>query len=304
MMTLMNPYQHCTLCPRGCGVDRTKTRGRCGCGDTLLLSRAALHFWEEPCISGTGKNAPGSGTVFFSGCSLGCCFCQNHEISRGAVGKAVTRHRLAEIFLELQAKGAANLNLVTPDHYLPDVLAALAAVRPQLRIPVACNCSGYETPDTVRALAGQTDIFMPDLKFFDPALSEKFACAKDYFAVASSAIPEMVRLAGPPRFDENEMLQSGVIVRHLVLPGHHKDSLLLLDWLAAALPKDGFILSLMSQYTPYLQSPYAELNRKLSSYEYKNVVARAEVLGFEYIYTQQRTAAKEEYTPPFDLEGV
>lgn len=304
MIKLTSPYQHCTLCPRNCGVDRTQTRGRCGCTDTLLLSRAALHFWEEPCISGTGKDAPGSGTVFFSGCSLGCCFCQNHEISRGAVGKATTQARLTEIFLELQAKGAANINLVTPDHYLPDVLAALSAARPGLRIPVACNCSGYETVETVRALAEHANIFMPDLKFFSPDVSEKLARAKDYFAVASPAISEMVRLAGPPRFDDNEMLHSGVIIRHLILPGHHKDSLQLLDWLAEALPKDGFILSLMSQYTPYLQSPYAELNRKLSSYEYKAVVAHAEALGFAYIYTQQRTAAKEEYTPPFDLEGI
>lgn len=301
---MISAYQHCTLCPRNCGVDRTQTRGRCGCTDTLLLSRAALHFWEEPCISGIGKDAPGSGTVFFSGCSLGCCFCQNHEISRGAVGKAVTQARLCEIFLELQAKGAANINLVTPDHYLPDVVAALAGVRNQLCIPVACNCSGYETVETVRALASQTNIFMPDLKFYSPALSEQFARAKDYFAVASRAISEMVQLAGSPRFDKGEMLQSGVIIRHLVLPGHHKDSLQLLDWLADTFPKDGFILSLMSQYTPYLPSPYTELNRKLSSYEYKAVVTHAEALGFEYLYTQQRTAAKEEYTPPFDLEGI
>ncbi|MEG0804511.1 MAG: radical SAM protein, partial [Pygmaiobacter sp.] len=272
--------------------------------DRLLVSRAALHFWEEPCISGIGENAPGSGTVFFSGCSLGCCFCQNYQISRGAVGKEISVARLCEIFLELQQQGAANINLVTPDHFAPAILAALSAAKPALTLPIACNCSGYETLKTVRALAEQVDIFMPDLKFFDPDLSGRLAAAPDYFAFALPAICEMVRLCGAPVFDAAGLLRRGVIVRHLVLPGHREDSLHLLDALAAALPTDSFILSLMSQYTPYHTGAYPELNRRLSTFEYKTVTRRAEELGFDYLYTQQRSAAKEEYTPPFDFEGV
>lgn len=300
----MNEYQHCTLCPRRCGADRTRGNGRCGASDQLLCARAALHFWEEPCISGSGEHAPGSGTVFFSGCSLGCCFCQNHAISRGLSGKAISRDRLVEIFLELQAKGAANINLVTPDHYLPDVLWALAQAKGRLHIPVACNCSGYETLQTVDLLAQAVDIFMPDLKFCDPALSNSLANAPDYFEVALPAVCRMIERAGPPVFDGNGLLTRGVIVRHLVLPGHRDDSEELLRRLAAAAGTAGYILSLMSQYTPYFDCGHKELNRRLSSYEYRCVTQTAEQLGFAAVYTQQRTAAKEEYTPPFDGEGV
>lgn len=300
----MTDYEHCLLCPRQCGIDRTRAKGRCGCTSRLLLSRAALHFWEEPCISGSGEQAPGSGTVFFSGCSLGCAFCQNYEISRGAKGKEATAGRLAEIFLQLQNQGAANINLVTPDHYLPHIEAAMALAKPSLTIPVAANCSGYETPETIARLAAFTDIFMPDLKFFSEALSGQLAGAPDYFAVARRAVLQMVELAGKPVFDGDGMLKSGVIIRHLVLPGHKDDSLALLDFLSQNLEPDAFVLSLMSQYTPYRKLPWPELNRRLSTYEYRTVTDAADRLGFALIYTQQRSAAKEEYTPPFDFEGV
>ena len=302
-MDLSN-YTHCTLCPRQCGVDRTVQPGVCGATAILHVARAALHYWEEPCISGEGPAAPGSGTVFFTGCALHCCFCQNYQISEQPTGKAVSEQQLADIFLQLQAQGAANINLVTASHYLPGVLQALKLARPALTIPVAYNCGGYETAASIDALADHIGIFMPDLKYYDSALSAQLCHAADYFAVASEAVRHMVALAGPPVFGPNGLLQRGVIVRHLVLPGHREDSLNLLRWLAKNLPKDSFILSLMSQYTPYRTLPFRELNRRLSSFEYNTVVNAALDLGFTHAYTQQRTAAKEEYTPDFDLTGL
>ncbi len=300
----MTGYEECRLCPRGCGIDRTRQIGPCGGGSLPRLARAALHFWEEPCISGEGENAPGSGTVFFSGCTLRCCFCQNYEISAENRGREVSEERLGEIFLQLQAQGAANLNLVTGTQYLPSILRALETVGSRLQIPVAWNCGGYETVESVDALAGRVQIFMPDLKYYDGALSSRLSRAPDYFDRASRAIRRMIELAGPPVFDPHGLLRSGVILRHLVLPGHREDSLKLLEWIADTLPREEFLLSLMSQYTPYRQLPYPELNRRLSSFEYGVVVNRALDLGLTHTYTQQRTAAKEEYTPPFDLTGV
>lgn len=300
----MTDYQNCTLCPRNCGCDRSRQTGYCGMTDKLTIARAALHFWEEPCISGEGSRAPGSGTVFFTGCSLGCCFCQNHLLSKEHVGKQIDAKRLAEIFLELQEKGAANINLVTPDHFLPDILSALKSVEGKLIIPVACNCSGYETVCTVDRLSQYVDIFMPDVKFFSPELSFDFAGAKNYFKTALAAIKQMLFYTGAPVFSQDGMLVRGVILRHLILPGHTDDSLLILDALAKEIGTEGFIISLMSQYTPYFDCGHKELNRRLSSYEYRKVIDHAEQLGFEAIYTQQRSSAKEEYTPPFDAEGV
>ena len=300
----MTGYENCHLCPRNCGIDRTRNPGPCGGGSLPRLARAALHFWEEPCISGEGKDAPGSGTVFFSGCTLRCCFCQNFEISEENRGREVSEERLCEIFLQLQQQGAANLNLVTGTHYLPSILRALDIAGDRLQIPVAWNCGGYETIESVEALAGRVQIFMPDLKYYDSALSGRLSRAPDYFDRASRAICRMIELAGPPVFDARGLLTSGVILRHLVLPGHRDDSLRLLDWIASNLPRDEFLLSLMSQYTPYRPLPYRELNRKLSSFEYNAVIDRALTLGLTNTYTQQRTAAKEEYTPPFDLTGI
>ena len=300
----MTGYKDCKLCPRGCGIDRTQHIGPCGGGSLPRLARAALHYWEEPCISGEGKDAPGSGTVFFSGCTLRCCFCQNYEISAQNLGREVSEERLGEIFLQLQSQGAANLNLVTGTQYIPSILRALEITGDQLRIPVVWNCGGYETVESIEALAGKVQIFMPDLKYYDCALSARLSRAPDYFDRASRAILRMIELAGPPVFDPRGLLRSGVILRHLVLPGHREDSLRLLDWIASALPRDGFLLSLMSQYTPYRKLPYPELNRRLSSFEYNKVIDHALDLGLTRTYTQQRTAAKEEYTPPFDLTGV
>ena len=300
----MTGYKDCKLCPRGCGIDRTQHIGPCGGGSLPRLARAALHYWEEPCISGEGKDAPGSGTVFFSGCTLRCCFCQNYEISAQNLGREVSEERLGEIFLQLQSQGAANLNLVTGTQYIPSILRALEITGDRLRIPVVWNCGGYETVESIEALAGKVQIFMPDLKYYDCALSARLSHAPDYFDRASRAILRMIELAGPPVFDPRGLLRSGVILRHLVLPGHREDSLRLLDWIASTLPRDGFLLSLMSQYTPYRKLPYPELNRRLSSFEYNKVIDHALNLGLTHTYTQQRTAAKEEYTPPFDLTGV
>ena len=300
----MTGYKDCKLCPRGCGIDRTQHIGPCGGGSLPRLARAALHYWEEPCISGEGKDAPGSGTVFFSGCTLRCCFCQNYEISAQNLGREVSDERLGEIFLQLQSQGAANLNLVTGTQYIPSILRALEITGDRLRIPVVWNCGGYETVESIEALAGKVQIFMPDLKYYDCALSARLSRAPDYFDRASRAILRMIELAGPPVFDPRGLLRSGVILRHLVLPGHREDSLRLLDWIASMLPRDGFLLSLMSQYTPYRKLPYPELNRRLSSFEYNKVIDHALDLGLIRTYTQQRTAAKEEYTPPFDLTGV
>lgn len=300
----MTGYKDCKLCPRGCGIDRTQHIGPCGGGSLPRLARAALHYWEEPCISGEGKDAPGSGTVFFSGCTLRCCFCQNYEISAQNLGREVSEERLGEIFLQLQSQGAANLNLVTGTQYIPSILRALEITGDQLRIPVVWNCGGYETVESIEVLAGKVQIFMPDLKYYDCALSARLSRAPDYFDRASRAILRMIELAGPPVFDPRGLLRSGVILRHLVLPGHREDSLRLLDWIASTLPRDGFLLSLMSQYTPYRKLPYPELNRRLSSFEYNKVIDHALDLGLTRTYTQQRTAAKEEYTPPFDLTGV
>ena len=296
----MNIPTHCTLCPRRCGADRTKTQGLCGGGARIKAARAALHFWEEPCISG----ARGSGAVFFSGCALRCCYCQNHAISAGNFGKEISVERLAEIFLSLQQQGAHNLNLVTAGHYLPWVCAALDLVKGRLSIPVVYNTGGYETAQAVAALRGYVDIWLTDFKYCSAALSAEYSAAPDYFTVASAALEAMLAQAGPPRFDADGMLQSGVIVRHLALPNAGADTRAVLDYLAA-LPRGGFLLSLMSQYTPfYKAAQHKALSRRISTYEYRRAVDYAVSLGLEEGYMQQRSSAKEEYTPAFDLEGV
>ncbi len=291
---------HCTLCPRRCGADRTKTQGPCGGGGRVKAARAALHFWEEPCISG----ARGSGTVFFSGCALRCCYCQNYTISAENFGKEISVERLAEIFLALQEQGAHNLNLVTAGHYLPWVCAALDLVRGTLTIPVVYNTGGYETAEAVAALRGYVDIWLTDLKYCSAALSAQYSGAPDYFEVAGAALQAMLAQAGPPRLDADGMLQSGVIVRHLALPGAGADTRAVLEYLAA-LPRGSFLLSLMSQYTPcYKAAQHKALMRRISTWEYRRAVDYAVSLGLENGYLQQRASAKEEYTPAFDLAGV
>lgn len=284
-----------------CRVNRTKSKGFCGCLDTAKVARAALHFWEEPCL--TGKR--GSGTVFFSGCTLRCCYCQNYKISAGNFGKEVSAERLAEIFLELQEKGAHNINLVTATQYLPQVMTALTQVKNSLKIPVVYNTSGYERIETIRALEGFVDIYLPDFKYFSNEIAYKYSKAKDYFKAASSAVKEMARQAKMPVFDAEGIMQKGLIVRHLVLPGHWRDSMEILNWLAENLPKGCFLLSMMSQYMPcYKSARHQDINRRVTTYEYEKVVEEALKLGLTDGYIQQRSAAREEYTPPFDLNGV
>jgi putative pyruvate formate lyase activating enzyme len=291
----------CNLCPRECGVDRLANLGFCECDSQIKVARAALHFWEEPCISGS----KGSGTVFFSGCTLRCCYCQNFRISSEGLGKEISARRLAEIFLELQEKGAHNINLVTPTQYSIQILYALDIVRSKLHIPVVYNCGGYERLETIRELKGYVDIFLPDLKYFSSELSLKYSKADDYFEVASAAIKEMISQIGVLNLDNSGIMQKGVIIRHLVIPGARKDSFKILNWISENLPKDKYLLSLMSQYTPaYKSSEYKELNRRITTFEYKSVVEEAIRLGLSNGFMQERSSAKEEYTPPFDLEGV
>ena len=287
----------CILCPRLCGVDRTERVGYCGSGSLPKVARAAKHHWEEPCISGT----EGSGTVFFSGCTLGCVFCQNREISRGGTGREVTVEHLADIFKRLEGQGVHNLNLVTPTHFTPQILQALELSKPT--VPVVMNCGGYERVETLRQWEGKVQVYLPDLKYFSPELSAKYSAAPDYFAVASKAIQEMHRQQ-PQLVWEGDLLKSGLIIRHLVLPGCMKDSLQILDFLDKHLPKDSFLLSLMSQYTPTENcKQFPEINRRVTTYEYRKVADRAAELGFSG-FAQDRRSAKEEYTPPFNLEGV
>ena len=294
--------KNCQLCPRLCGADRTRQApGLCGGGPQVRAARAALHFWEEPCISGT----QGSGTVFFSGCSLGCCYCQNFRISAENFGKELSVHQLAAIFLRLQAQGAHNINLVTATQYAPWVTAALDEARAQgLRLPVVYNTGGYETEQTVRALAPYVDIWLTDMKYVSSALSGEYSAAPDYFAVAAPALRQMLAQAGPPVFGADGLLQRGVIVRHLALPGALHDSLAVLRFLAGLGPQN-FLFSAISQYTPfYRAAQHKALSRRISTYEYRTVVNEAVRLGLTNGYMQEKSSAKEEYTPPFDLEGV
>ncbi len=291
----------CNLCPRECGVNRNTRPGYCGSGSEIKTARAAPHYWEEPCISGT----KGSGTVFFSGCGLKCCYCQNYKISSEGYGREVTPERLADIFLELQGKGVHNINLVTAAQYLPGLLRALDIAKPKLRVPVVYNTSGYERIEAIRALEGYVGIYLPDIKYFSPQLSQAYSKAKDYFDIASAAVKEMIRQTGAIEYDEQGIMQRGVIIRHMVLPGHREDSIDILRWISNNLPEDKFLLSLMSQYTPaFRATEHCGINRRVTTYEYECVVKEALRLGLSSGFVQQRSSAKEEYTPPFDLEGV
>ena len=299
---------HCTLCPRACGADRAAGQtGLCGAGDTLRAARAALHHWEEPCLSGDPAAPTGSGTVFFSGCALGCCYCQNYGISQEGQGRPLTEARLAEIFLELQTKGARNINLVTATQWLPWVLPALDSARRRgLRLPVVYNTGGYETVQTVQALAGYVDIWLTDFKYDSPALAAELSRAGNYPAVADRALRAMLRQTGAPVYDPEGYLRRGVIVRHLVLPGQAADSQAVLRRLAAVRRQEEvpFLLSLMSQFTPFYHAADHGLGRRITSYEYRKVVDAALALGLTDGYMQEKSSAREEYTPPFDGEGL
>ena len=291
----------CTLCPRQCHADRTRGQGFGGGGGKVKLARAALHFWEEPCISGK----KGSGTVFFSGCPLQCCFCQNYPISCENYGAEIPVERLAEIFLELQGQGAHNINLVSAGHYAPWVAEALRLCGDKLSIPVVYNSGGYESVNTLRLLEGKVDVYLPDLKYADQERALRYSGAADYFPVAAAAIREMVRQVGLPVFDKEGMLQKGVVIRHLVLPGGMKDSMSVLDWVARSFRPGEVLISLMSQYTPFYRSrEFQELGRRVSTYEYNKVAGYMMDLGLTQGFMQERSSAKEEYTPEFALQGV
>lgn len=295
----------CNLCPRECGADRTAgQKGYCLMDDKIFVARAALHMWEEPCISGE----KGSGTVFFSGCNLRCAYCQNYEIAAGRKGKEVTVERLSEIFLELQEKGAANINLVTPDHYLLAVIKAVRLAKQNgLALPVVYNGSGYEKPEAIASLSGIVDIFLTDFKYMDAGLAKKYSKAPDYPDVAKKALACMAEITGDPSFDEEGMMKRGVIVRHLLLPGHKKNAKDVIRYVHETYGNHVF-LSLMNQYTPFQrlmgEADCEELCRKVTRREYEAVVDYAIGLGVENAFIQEGETAKESFIPDFDGEGV
>lgn len=304
MNTLMELYDNCTLCPRKCGVNRNSgKRGFCGMTSELFLARAALHYWEEPCISGTN----GSGTVFFSGCSLKCVYCQNHVIAACGSGKAVSTQRLTDIFLELQYKNAHNINLVTPTHYVPHIIEAITEAKKRgLNIPIVYNTSGYETVENIKRLEGIVDIYLPDFKYYDSSVAKKYSNACDYSECAVSAIKEMLRQTGSAIFDSDGIMQRGVIVRHLVLPGNLKNSKAALKLLYDTFADDIYI-SVMSQYTPMPHldiSEYRELKRTLTKGEYSYIIDYAANLGIKNGFMQEGSAAEESFIPFFDNTGV
>ena len=289
--------EHCRQCPRNCGVDRTRGVGYCGVPWGFRVSRAALHMWEEPSISGVR----GSGTVFFAGCNLRCVFCQNRAISHGAMGREMDGGTLEGLFLRLQDEGAHNINLVTPSHYTLQLARLLERARPLLHIPVVWNSSAYESVDSLRALDGLVDVYLPDVKYFSPAVSAAYSSAPDYYAVAVRAISEMLRQVGDARLYSDEgILLRGMILRHLILPGCRADSFDLLESLAKKFGTDAFLLSLMGQYTPEFaeDAPYHNLHRRLTSFEYQSVQNLANDLGFDG-FSQDLTSATSKYTPEF-----
>ena len=292
----------CNLCPRECGAGRKDGQtGYCLSDNRIFVARAALHMWEEPCISGEA----GSGTVFFSGCNLRCVYCQNYQIAAGKKGRQVSVKELAEIFLMLQAQGAANINLVTPDHYIDQIVRAVLEAKDMgLLIPVVYNGSGYEKREFIRNLAGIVDIFLTDFKYMDGELAEKYSKAPDYPAVAKGALAEMVRIAGSAAFDEKGMMQKGIIVRHLLLPGHKKNAKEVIRYLYETY-QDKIYISIMNQYTPFVKtgvdSGFKELRRKVTRREYESVTDYAIDLGVRNAFIQEGDTARESFVPEFDL---
>jgi len=283
-------YTNCKLCPRGCGVDRTAGQtGFCRCGDTALVAKAMLHHWEEPALAGPG----GSGAIFFGGCSLGCKYCQNAAISGTPVGQPVDSAGLRKMMEDLIAQGAENIDLVTPGHFLPTIVPALAE---KLSVPVVYNCGGYESPEALALLEGKVDIYLPDLKYADSALARQLSNAPDYFPVAAQAIREMFRQVGPVKW-QGEKLVSGVVVRHLILPGHTENSLKVLDWIGENFAPGEVLVSLMRQYTPMGGLP-APFDRRITDDEYDSVLSWMYLNNLEG-FTQEATAADSAFIPDF-----
>lgn len=296
-------FTKCEICPRKCGADRSAgQRGRCGTDARILVARAALHLWEEPCLSGTR----GSGTVFFAGCSLGCVFCQNREIRDGDAGISVTPARLAKIFLALQKAGAQNINLVTPTHYAPFLCEVIPLARAGgLSVPIVYNCGGYERVETLRLLRGLIDIYLPDMKYADPALAARYAAAPDYPEISRAALREMTEQCPSLVFGPDGMMKSGVIVRHLMLPGAYRNSHEVLKYLALTYG-DRIYISLMNQYTPMpgIKDRYPELADPVPEKDYRRLCAYAVRLGITQAYVQEGGTVSESFIPSFDGEGV
>lgn len=291
----------CTICPRRCNINRTLKKGFCGETRNIRVAKAYLHMWEEPCIS--GRN--GSGTVFFTGCNLRCVFCQNHKISQENTGREVSTEELAKIFLNLQEQNAHNINLVSPSHFIPWLAEALKTAKSRgLRIPVIYNSNAYESVDALKLLEGLIDVYLPDLKYYDDGLAQKYSSAPNYFKTASSVVLEMYRQVGSPVFDDKGLIRRGLIIRHLVLPSLSGDSKKILKWIRQSLPPAVYI-SLMSQYTPVFRAPeFPEINRRVAPEEYDDVVNFCLEIGLDNGYIQEMDSAIEAYVPNFDLEGV
>ncbi len=290
----------CNLCPRNCKTDRKKEKGFCGVLDKMVVARCGKHFWEEPPISGEN----GSGTIFFSGCNLKCVFCQNYKISAECFGKEITEDELCEIILRLQDSGVHNINFVTGTHFADKIASALDKIKDKLYIPTVYNCGGYEKEETLLMLKDYIDIYIPDFKYFRGELSLKYSGAKDYFEIAKKAVDICIKNAGKPQFFENGIMKKGVVIRHLVLPGFYKDSIEILKYLDKTYEKDEFLLSLMSQFVPVPKcAEYKEINRKITTFEYEKAASFAREKGFLGFF-QERSSAKSEYTPDFDLTGI
>lgn len=301
-MKNMNKYENCLLCPRKCGINRrTGQTGVCGVSSEIKVARAALHYWEEPCISGKR----GSGAVFFSGCSLHCVFCQNREISDGKEGKVITKERLSDIFMELAGKGANNINLVTPGQYIPDIVWAVNDAKSRgMKLPIIYNTSGYENVTELKLLEGIVDVYLPDFKYMDSTLSARYSRAKDYPSVAKQALSEMVRQQPEVVIDDaTGLIQKGVIVRQLLLPGHVNDAKAVLKYLYDTY-HDHVYISMMSQFTPIALEDYPEINRTVTKREYERLVNYALEIGITNAFIQEGDVAKDSFIPAFDCEGV
>lgn len=298
----MNKYENCLLCPRKCGINRrTGQTGVCGVSSEIKVARAALHYWEEPCISGKR----GSGAVFFSGCSLHCVFCQNREISDGKEGKVISKERLSDIFMELAGKGANNINLVTPGQYIPDIVWAVNDAKSRgMKLPIIYNTSGYENVTELKLLEGIVDVYLPDFKYMDSTLSARYSRAKDYPSVAKQALSEMVRQQPDVVIDDaTGLIQKGVIVRQLLLPGHVNDAKAVLKYLYDTY-HDHVYISMMSQFTPIALKDYPEINRTVTRREYERLVDYALEIGITNAFIQEGDVAKDSFIPAFDCEGV
>ena len=298
--------EKCEICPRKCKVNRINgEKGFRNAGDKVKLALVSCHDFEEPCISGVGKNTKSSGTVFFSNCNLRCVFCQNHEISSSGKGKEITVQRLAEIFIEQQNRKVNNINLVTPTMYIPQIIQAIEIARSKgLNIPIIYNSNGYENVEALKMLEGYIDVYLPDLKYYSDEIAIKYSSAPNYFKIATEAIKEMYRQVGNPEFDENGIIKKGVIIRHLILPNYIQNTKRILKWIKENMP-EGIYVSVMAQYFPtYKAKEMEKINRKINIKEYKEVENYLYTLGIENGYMQDLGKHEEEYVPEFDFRGI